>query len=119
MLRKFSIILFCSAMLLLAGCSGKRQFDREGWNLGDGITFPSRDAMLDDLLQNHKLKGLKYQEVIHLLHRPQLSDQKQMMYEVTEVNKPGKPRYIKQLILSLKDSIVTNAKIYEHTDKKK
>jgi hypothetical protein len=41
-----------------------------------------------------------------------------MIYEIEELRKPGKPHYVKQLVLSLKDSVVTDAKIYEHTDKK-
>ena len=105
-------------ILSFAACKRHRKFNSDNWNDGDGLTFSYRANMVDDLLQNYKLKGLKYQEVIHLLHRPQQSNQSQMVYEIEELNKPGKPRYVKQLILSLKDSVVTDAKIYEHTAKK-
>ncbi len=119
MLKRYALLLCCLIVLLLAACSGKRKFDRDAWNAGDGLTFPSRDAMVDDLLKTYKLKGLKYQEVIHLLHRPQISSQKEMIYEIDGTNIPGKPRYIKNLVISLKDSVVTDAKIYERRDKKK
>lgn len=106
-------------LLTLAACSHHKKFNREDWDYGDGLEFPFRNNMVDDLLQNQKLKGLKYQEVIHLLHRPQLSSATEMVYDIDEINKPKHPRYVKKLILSLKDSVVTDAKIYEHSDKKK
>lgn len=118
MLNKNTIVLLGFIILSFAACKRHQKFDSENWNDGDGLSFSYRANMLDDLLQNYKLKGLKYQEVIHLLHRPQQSNQSQMVYEIEELNKPGKPRYVKQLILSLKDSVVTDAKIYEHTANK-
>ena len=118
MLNKNTIALLCLIILAFTACKRNRKFDRDKWNEGDGLTFSYREGMVDDLLKNNKLKGLKYQDVVHLLHRPQQSDRAQMTYEITEIYKPGKPRYVKQLILSMKDSVVTDVKIYEHTDKK-
>jgi hypothetical protein len=118
MLNKNTIALLGLIILSFTACKRNQKFDRDNWNDGDGLTFSYREVMVDDLLKNYKLKGLKYQEVVHLLHRPQQSDPAQMTYEITEIHKPGKPRYVKQLILSMKDSVVTDVKIYEHTDKK-
>jgi hypothetical protein len=118
MLRKNPVVLFALVILSLTACKRNIKFDSFNWNEGDGLTFGYREIMVDDLLQNYKLKGLKYQQVIHLLHRPQQSDKTQMIYEIADVYKTGKPRYVKSLILSMKDSVVTDAKIYEHTDKK-
>jgi hypothetical protein len=118
MRNKKNIILFCLITLSFAACKSHSKFNPDDWNEGDGLTFSYRDGMVDDLLQNQKLKGLKYQQVIHLLHRPQQSSKTEMLYEILEIRKPGKPLYVKQLILSLKDSVVTDAKIYEHTNKK-
>jgi hypothetical protein len=118
MLNKRTITLLSLIILLFTACSHAK-FDRDNWNDGDGLTFAYRNKMVEDLLQNYKLKGLRYQQVIHLLHRPQQSNPTQMIYEIDEVNKPGQPHYVKQLILAMKDSVVVDAKIYEHTDKKK
>jgi hypothetical protein len=117
MFNKKIIILFSLLVACLTACKHHTKFTREDWDYGDGLEFPFRNNMVDDLLQNHKLKGLKYQEVIHLLHRPQLSNANEMIYEIEEITKKGKTTYVKKLILSLKDSVVTDAKIYEHTDK--
>jgi hypothetical protein len=117
--NKKMLVLPGLVLLTLTACKQHTKFEWEGWDYGDGLEFPFRNNMVDDLLQNHKLKGLKYQEVIHLLHRPQLSSATEMVYDIDEINKPKRPRYVKKLILSLKDSVVTDAKIYEHSDKKK
>ncbi len=118
-INKKGTLLFCVIALFFAACSGHKKFDRENWDYGDGLEFPNRDAMLDDLLKSYKLKGLKYQEVIHLLHRPQQSSATEMVYDIDEISKKGKTTYVKKLILSLKDSVVTDVKVYEHADKKK
>jgi hypothetical protein len=117
--NKKMLVLPALVLLTLTGCKQHTKFNREEWDYGDGLEFPFRNNMVDDLLKTQKLKGLKYQEVIHLLHRPQLSNTTEMVYDIDEYNKPKKPRYVKKLILTLKDSVVTDAKIYEHTDKKK
>jgi hypothetical protein len=119
MFNKKTIALLSLIILSFAACKNHSKFNRDNWNEGDGLTFAYRDKMVQDLLENYKLKGLKYQQVIHLLHRPQQSNPTQMIYEIDEVNNPGKPHYVKQLILAMKDSVVVDAKIYEHTDKKK
>ena len=113
------LVLPWLALLTLTACKQHTKFTREDWDYGDGLEFPFRSNMVDDLVKNQKIKGLRYQEVIHLLHRPQLSSTTEMVYDIEEYNKPKKPRYVKKLILSLKDSVVIDAKIYEHTDKKK
>lgn len=118
MRNKSKTVLFSLIILLFAACNRHSKFNRDNWGDTDGLTFAYRNGMVDDLLQNYKLKGLKYQQVIHLLHRPQQSNTTEMMYEITETTTPGKPKYVKQLILALKDSVVTDARIYEHTDKK-
>lgn len=118
MFNKKVIILFGLLVVFLTACNRHAKFTREDWDYGDGLEFPSRKNMVDDLLQNYKLKGMKYQEVIHLLHRPQVSSTTEMIYDIEEISNKGKRLYVKKLILSLKDSVVTDAKIYEHTEKK-
>lgn len=118
MRNQSKIILFSLVIFSLFACNRHSKFNRDNWGDTDGLTFAYRDGMVKDLLQNYKLKGLKYQEVIHLLHRPQQSNTTEMVYEITDIISADKPRYVKQLILSLKDSVVTDARIYEHTDKK-
>lgn len=119
MFKKNIITLFGLLIILLSACNRGMKFDKEKWNSGDGLTFPNRNIMLDDLLQTQKLKGMKYYQVINLLHRPQGGDSTMMYYEIVRNVERGSSNYKKNLILYLsKDSVVTGTKIVE-TGKKK
>jgi hypothetical protein len=119
MFNKNIIILFSLLIVVSTSCSREIKFDRDKWNYGDGLTFPNRDRMLNDLLQNQKLKGLKYQQVISLLHRPQGADSTMMYYEIVRQIELGSKKPNKNLILYLgKDSVVTGTKVVESGNKK-
>ena len=43
-------------------------FDKNLWcKTGDLGSFPGRELMVNDLIENHKYKGLKYRELISML----------------------------------------------------
>ena len=107
-------IVCITIAVLFTGCSNKK-FDRDKWYYGDGIEFPLRDQMLDDLLKNHQLKGLKYPKIVGLLHRPQGKDSLSIYYEVTlNIDKKTHAISHKDLVFYFnKDSVVTDYKIEE------
>lgn len=114
------------ALVSLAGCSNKKPFDRWGWDDGDGIDFPKRYMMVDDLMANHKLKGLTYKQAVNLLHYPQRNSHtdRSFSYEITRKMDGIDTLYAKNLVLYLnKDSVVTDVKVteknYERKTKKK
>lgn len=114
MFNKNIIALFGLILILFSACNRGVKFDRDKWNAGDGLTFPNRNQMLDDLLKSQKLKGMKYYHVLALLHRPQGADSTMMYYEIVRNVEPGSSNYRKNLVLYLsKDSIVTGTKIVE------
>ena len=47
----------------------REKFDKTKWRTKDANGYPYRDKMLNDLITNEKLKGLKKEEVIDLLGR--------------------------------------------------
>ena len=107
---------FFLMLISLSSCSKKKPFDRYGWNDGDGIDFPQRYMMVDDLVANHKLKGLTYKQVINLLHYPQRNSytDRSFSYEITRKMSGVDTVYAKNLVLSLsKDSVVTGVKVTE------
>jgi hypothetical protein len=115
----FSVLIVGLLIVVSTSCSREIKFDQDKWNYGDGLTFPNRDKMLNDLLQNQKLKGLKYQQVISLLHRPQRADSTMMYYEIVSQLDLGSKKPNKNLILYLsKDSVVTDIKVVESGNKK-
>ncbi|TSJ43525.1 hypothetical protein FO440_04875 [Mucilaginibacter corticis] len=109
--------------IALAGCSlSGSKFDRQKWSYGDGLTYPLRDDIVDDLMKNHHIKGLTYRQVIDSLGRPQRRDSLQFTYQILDDSfdfNRKKPAHKKSLIVYFsKDSVVTKFEIYEHTDKK-
>jgi len=108
--------------MALSACGKKAKFDRKIWNDGDGLSFPERDAMLEDLLKNHKLKGLSYKQAIQLLHEPQRNSytDKSFQYEIIRKMDGLDTVFAKTLTLYLsKDSIVTDFKVTEKDNTEK
>jgi outer membrane protein assembly factor BamE (lipoprotein component of BamABCDE complex) len=58
------------------------RFDKAKWSIRDGKQFPFREQMLDDLIANQKLKGLKKQEVLDLLGEPSRVDSNYLFYNI-------------------------------------
>jgi len=97
---------------------GGQKFTTEKWLIGDGLQFPLRDDIVDDLIKNYKLKGLTYKEVHHLLGYPNWSDstKHEFYYQIIEKhNNMRQPDHIKNLVFYMtKDSIVTRFEVYDH-----
>ena len=107
----------------LASCGKNQKFDRKLWDDGDGITFPERDGMLDDLIKNRNLKGKNFKYVVNLLRYPQRTgfpDSMTMDYEIIRKMDRLDTVYAKTLVIYLnKDSVVTDMKVYEKNNKEK
>ena len=114
---KLKLILFLTFVLLIS-CE-KSKFDKIGWLEKDDLgTYPKRESMLKDLTENHKLKGIKYIELVELLGLPEnYSDEKEnsMSYNiVTDYGFDIDPTYSKDLKIKLaKDSVVESYRIVE------
>ncbi|MDB5149474.1 MAG: hypothetical protein JWQ57_3494 [Mucilaginibacter sp.] len=119
MLNKTSLIFTCLLAVCLTSCSRKQKFDRDKWDDGDGITFAYRPGMVNDLIESQKLNNLRYQQVIHLLHRPQLSSKDSMIYDLDRQYNKGIMVSSSSLVIFLKDSVVTKAEVHEIHSKKK
>ena len=124
MFKKSLFILTLTALVFagITSCNRQQEFTREKWSYGDGLDYPSRKAVLDDLLANHKIVGLNHYQVIQLLGSPQYRDTASFKYSYQiedtgiKYNPKKKPVYIKNLVLYFsKDSIVTKTDIYEKT----
>lgn len=104
------------------GCNKSVKFDRQKWSYGNGLDYPQRDDIVDDLIKNHHIKGLTYRQVIDSLGAPQQWDTLQVAYQIldnTSNYHRKNPVRKKSLILHFsKDSVVTRFEIYDHTNKK-
>ncbi len=121
----YLVVIATLALLTITSCgNNKREFTRDAWSYGDGLEYPSRDAILEDLLAKHKLEGLTHYQVIQLLGSPQDRDTINFKYTYQIVNtgvdyNPKKnPVYKKDLVLYFsKDSVVTKRAIVEKNQK--
>jgi hypothetical protein len=118
------LIIFLLPFLLFTGsCSdnSKRadknvnpeKFDKNKWSLQGGDDYPYRGQMLDDLVYNVKLKGLKKAELINLLGEPDRSDSSYLFYKVSQKRIGFFPLQTRTLVIKLKsDSTVEWRKIH-------
>ncbi|MES2267764.1 MAG: hypothetical protein V4520_13460 [Bacteroidota bacterium] len=117
------IITIISFIVAISGCEAKKEkFTTKGWDDGDGLTFPRREGMLDDLLATHKLKGLTFKQAVGLLKYPQRTGftQKEFEYEIIRKMDGIDTVYAKSLVLYLnKDSVVSDYKVIEKDNKEK
>jgi len=124
-LRSFRFMIFFTLVsAFLFSCTNKQPFDRKGWNDGDGLSFPRRYMMVDDLLATHKLVGLKFNNVVGLLHYPDRFsyDSLSFHYEITRKMSGIDTLYTKNLVFTMgKDSVITSVKVTErnYKDEKK
>jgi uncharacterized lipoprotein YehR (DUF1307 family) len=109
----FKLILVVS----LTACQPKLKFDKALWNNKSDMEYPYRDAMLDDLLKQHHLRGLTYKELTTKIGEPvrALDNVGDAYYEIiTDYGSDIDPVYTKILSIKLnKDSIVTDYKVEE------
>jgi hypothetical protein len=112
-----------ASALLVFSCqsaSDKLKFDKGRWtefNDSDGGEYPYRNKMLNDLVSNHKLKGLTYKQLVDSLGAPTYSEASNgtVSYEITsEFDSDIDPTHGKNFDLFLgADSTVISYKISE------
>ena len=106
-------------MLLIVACNSigvNEKFDKSKWTTKDDMNYPMREAILNDLVTNHKLRGLTYKQLIDSLGEPaNYGDSKDSIYYDIVVNYGYlDPKSGKYLVLHLsKDSVITGFKVVE------
>ena len=114
-MKKIAFVL----SLLLASCNladdEKLKFDKKLWDTKDDMEWPYRDNMLDDLIKNHNLVNLKYNEAVNLLGGSNFVASNELAYDInTYYGNDIDPVYTKVLSLKFnKDSIITSFEVKE------
>lgn len=62
----------------------QEKFDKIKWAANDGKDYPYRNNMLNDLVYNQNLKGLKYDKVIDMLGQPDRTDNGHLFYTIVK-----------------------------------
>jgi outer membrane protein assembly factor BamE (lipoprotein component of BamABCDE complex) len=118
-----NILVGIIAFTALTGCGSGSKFDRQKWSYGDGLEYPLRDQIVDDLMENHHIKGLTFDQVIDSLGSPQRRDSLKFTYQILDNSfafAQKDPIHKKNLIVYFnKDSVAVKFEIYDHTEKEK
>jgi hypothetical protein len=111
------LVLIVALLIEIFSCSNLQQikFDKVKWMTKDDIEYPFRNIMLKDLMNNYKLEGLNYVEVVKLLGEPNFSDSISFAYQVIEdYGSDIDPVYTKNFDFEFdKDSVIVSCKIVE------
>jgi outer membrane protein assembly factor BamE (lipoprotein component of BamABCDE complex) len=125
MMHRLSIHILTGliAFAALAGCGNGSKFDRKKWSYGDGLEYPLRDDIVDDLMKNHHIKGLTFDQVIDSLGSPQRRDSLKFTYQILdnsfEFAQKGPIRKKNLIVYFNKDSVAVKFEISDHTEKEK
>lgn len=112
--RRISIVSILLIMQII-GCQPNMKFNKTDWNSKEDWDYPYREDMLNDLVKNHKIKGLTYHQLIDSIGKPEHDSKGAVFYNViTDFGSDIDPVYIKTLTLHLnKDSIVNGFEVVE------
>jgi hypothetical protein len=118
MIVKRSFTVLSAICVCLTACQPKLKFDRVKWNTKTDLQqYPYRDAMIEDLVKHHQLKGLTYKQLTTQIGEPARydSDLDNPYYDViVDYGSDIDPVYTKVLSIRLnEDSIVTGYKVRE------
>ena len=122
MIKPDKLLLLCFLLLGLTACTRQDNFTSAKWDsTKDGVTFVERDEIVNDLIQHHQLKGLKYRKIVQLLKYPQYKDSTSFYYEILNTyNNMHQHKRIKNLVFHMtKDSVITDVQIYDKQFKQK
>ena len=91
-----------------------QKFDKTKWSTRDEQDYPYRDNMLNDLMTNQRLHGLKRDSLINLLGAPDRLDSSYLFYRIAQERVGSFPIHTKTLVIKLtKDSTVEWRKIHQ------
>ena len=110
--------------ICIAGCNRPMSFEKNGWQKKFNGDYPDRDAMVQDLLDNHTLVGLTTRLIteflgeedrVELVGKPKTDGRNYMTYQVLEeFGSDIDPVHTKYLVLEYnEDSIITKSKLLE------
>ena len=116
-MKKSNILILCSLCFL--ACKNKQdiseeKFDKIKWAINQDMDYPFRDKMINDLITNYKLHGIKRDSLVNLLGSPDRSDSSYLFYRIAQQRLGLIPLHTKTLVIKLDiDSSVAWRKIHE------
>lgn len=116
MIKAPFILLILVCLATLPACN-RMKFNKEKWSEASDIGSPSicRKQMLHDVVTNHKLKGLKYKDLVNYLGSADGVENSKVYYKIIiDYGSNIDPVYTKDLVFSLShDSVVKSFQVVE------
>jgi len=96
------------------GKESEIQFDKSKWSSKDGVDYPFRDQMLNDLIYNDTVRMLDENEIIDLLGEPDRSTDGYLYYMIAQKRLGSWPLHTKSLVIKFSnDGTIDWMKIHE------
>ena len=111
------LVLICSMSLFFLGCQERKQFSTDKWFAKKDIFYTDRKFVIEDLLDNHLIKGKCIEEIKSMLGEPvELARRKldqHIFYEVeTKYGSDIDPKWVRYLEIRLdSDSCFVEAEL--------
>lgn len=89
-------------------------FDKTKWAIKQGMDYPYRDLMLNDLMYGHELHDIPKDSLVAMLSQPDRTDSLYLFYRIAQERIGFFPLHTKTLVFKLHpDSTVLWIKIHE------
>ena len=96
------------------GISEEVQFDKSNWRSKEGLDYPYRAQMLNDLVYNDTVRSLNKDEILDLLGEPDRRNDGYLYYMIAQRRLGSWPLHTKSLVINLSDdSTIVWIKIHE------
>ncbi|MEO4004462.1 hypothetical protein [Flavobacterium sp. CAU 1735] len=79
-------------------------FDKERWRVTSDEAYAYRDKMVNDLINNKKLKKLKKKAILELLGTPDRTDSGYLFYTIRQKRMFILPLQTKSMVIKLKEN---------------
>jgi len=96
------------------GIEAEIQFDKSKWRYKEGLEYPYREQMLNDLVYNDTVRSLSKDEILDLLGQPERVNDGHLYYMIAQKRLRSWPLHTKSLVIKLSDDkTIAWIKIYE------
>lgn len=119
LIKLMSLLLLCTMACKNSSddtsANKEEKFDKIKWLTKEGNTYPYRDAMLKDLIDNYLVHGLKKDDLLDMLGEPNRTNEGHLYYTLTQTHFANLPVPLrtKTLVVKLtKDNTVEWRKIH-------
>jgi len=100
--------------LVERGIETEIQFDKSKWKSKEGLDYPYRGQMLNDLVYNDTVRSLSKVEILDLLGEPDRRNDGYLYYMIAQKRLGSWPLHTKSLVINFSnDSTIVWIKIHE------